>query len=108
MTASASTRKYLRCPQLDATCDALADASRPHPQLDVQRRELNRRLAECDRQLGRYREALAGNGDATEIAGWIVETQRERDQLRYDLASQAPTDELTRDEVCWGSATSRE
>lgn len=62
---------------LDATCDALASASRPQPQLDVQRRELNRRLGECDRQLGRYREALAGNGDATEIAGWIVETQRE-------------------------------
>ena len=46
-----------------------------------------------------YREALAGNSDATEIAGWIAETQRERDDVRYLLESTAPTDELSRDEA---------
>ena len=84
---------------LDATCDALAAASRPDPRDGVQRRDLTHRLTECDRRLDRYREALAGNGDATEIAIWIAETQRERDQLRYELAAQTPNTEITRDEA---------
>ncbi len=85
---------------LDATCDALAEASRPA--IARQRRAratLTARLSELERRLSRYREALAGNGDATEIAGWIAETQRERDDVRYRLESTAPTDELSRDEA---------
>lgn len=84
---------------LDGTCDALAAASLPHPQLIAKRRELTRRLTECDRQLGRYRKALAGNGDASVIADWIAETQREREQLQPELAVQASTGELTRHEA---------
>ena len=81
---------------LDSTCDALAAASTPHPQLIAQRRELTRRLTECDRQLSRYKEALAGNGDASVIADWIAETQREREQLQHELAIKSPAGELSR------------
>ena len=84
---------------LDSTCDALAAASRPDPRHDSQRRDLTRRLTECDRQLSRYREALAGNGDATVIAEWIAETQREREQLQHELAIQTSTGEINRDEA---------
>ncbi len=72
---------------LDATCDALAEASRPASRVSAERRQLTARLSELERRLSRYREALAGNGDATEIAGWIAETQRERDEVRYRLES---------------------
>ena len=84
---------------LDATCDALSEASRPGSRVSGERRTLTGRLSELERRLSRYREALAGNGDATEIAGWIAETQRERDDVRYRLESEAPTGELNRNEA---------
>ena len=84
---------------LDATCEALAAASRPDPTALAQRQELRRRVADCDRRLGRYREALSGNGDATVIAGWIAETQREREDLERQLAELAPSGEITREEA---------
>jgi site-specific DNA recombinase len=84
---------------LDATCDALAAASRPLPTASDQRREITRRMSECDRRLSRFREALVGNGDATVIGGWIAEAQREREQLAHDLAMLAPTGEISRDEA---------
>ena len=84
---------------LDATCEALAAASRPDSKAAGQALELRRRVAECDRKLGRYREALAGDTEATVIAGWIAETQRERENLERQLAASSPSGEITRNEA---------
>jgi site-specific DNA recombinase len=45
-------------------------------------------IAECDRKLGRYRatlEALDDNTDPTVVAGWISETQKQRDAAQAQL-----------------------
>ncbi|RZU76866.1 hypothetical protein EV384_5568 [Micromonospora kangleipakensis] len=62
-------------------------------------------LAECDAKLARYRAALEAGADPAVIAGWIAETQAERQRAEHHertmLAAEAPdaTDHLTEEEI---------
>ena len=47
-------------------------------------------LAECDAKLARYRAALDAGADPAIVAGWIAETQTERQQAQQQQAQQAP------------------
>jgi len=73
---------------IDATCHALAAASQPAPVIGRAVHTTTQELRECDRQLGRYRDALDAGADPAVVAGWIAETQAKRAKLKRTLAQQ--------------------
>ena len=63
---------------LDATCEALAAASEPDEPAAARREGAQRKVADCDARLGRYRAALEAGADPVVVAGWMAEVKGER------------------------------
>jgi site-specific DNA recombinase len=64
---------------LDQTCEHLAAASAAPDDGDTARREIaQRKVANCDRRLSRYRAALDSGADPAVVTTWIAEAQGEK------------------------------
>jgi site-specific DNA recombinase len=64
---------------LDETCEQLAAASAAPDDNETARREIaQRKVADCDRRLSRYRAALESGADPAVVAAWIAEAQGEK------------------------------
>ena len=62
-------------------------------------REAKRRIAECDRKLAQYRAALdAGAGPAT-VAGWIAETEAEKQNYALAMRRSKASPRMTEEEI---------
>jgi hypothetical protein len=83
---------------LDATCEALAEASQPDLEETQRREEMVRRVAELQRELDRYREIVRNESDSTATVGrWIAETSREKQRLETMLGQ--PVHRLTTNNI---------
>jgi len=58
-----------------------------------------RKLADCDQRLARYRTALDAGADATVVAGWMAGVQGERLRAERELADAQPTEKLTKAQI---------
>jgi len=64
---------------LDRTCELLAAESATPDDSDLAGKELARRkIADCDRRLGRYQGALDSGADPAVVATWISQVQGEK------------------------------
>jgi site-specific DNA recombinase len=84
---------------VEATCEAMAMAQEPDEATVARREAAERRLADCDARLAKYRAALEAGADAVVVAGWMREVQGERLEAERVLQGSEPTDELTVDQV---------
>jgi hypothetical protein len=76
---------------LDQTCEQLAAASTTSDDGDTARREIaQRKLADCDARLARYRAALDSGADPAVVTTWIAETQGEKLAAQEVLAQAVP------------------
>ncbi len=76
---------------LDRTCEQLAAASATPDNGDVAGMELARRkVADCDRRLGRYQGALDSGADSAVVATWISQVQGEKLAAQKALAVTPP------------------
>jgi site-specific DNA recombinase len=63
---------------LDATCEALAMAGGANEVDHARIEAAERKIADCDSRLVKYRAALDAGADAAVVAGWMAEVQGER------------------------------
>ena len=72
---------------LDQTCEQLAAASATPDDGDTARREIaQRKVADCDTRLSRYRAALDSGADPAVVTTWIAEAQGEKLAAQETLA----------------------
>ena len=72
---------------LDQTCEQLAAASATPDDGDTGRREIaQRKVADCDTRLSRYRAALDSGADPAVVTTWIAEAQGEKLAAQETLA----------------------
>lgn len=85
--------------RLTDSVEAMYDAQ-PADRSETDRADVRRVLAECDRKLGRYREALDAGADPVLVAGWIAEVQARRAEASARLAlADEPTGRLSREQI---------
>ena len=76
---------------LDRTCEQLAAESATPDDGDPARKELARRkIADCERRLGRYQGALDSGADPTVVATWISQVQGEKLVAQKILTADPP------------------
>jgi site-specific DNA recombinase len=84
----------------DATCEALAAASKAEPEQDEDRElVLRRQLKECESKLAKYRALLEQQPDITVVGSWIAEVERERRRLERELGRKPTARALTTNEI---------
>jgi site-specific DNA recombinase len=76
--------------RLEETCHQLAHARASPAGDDARLVAARRRLAECDRRLARYREALDAGADPAVITDWIRDVQAERRRIDHGLRQNGP------------------
>ena len=59
----------------------------------------NRKIADCDRRLAKYRAALDADGDPIVIAGWMAEVQGERLKAEREIALAQPAGQVTKKQI---------
>lgn len=80
---------------IDETCAVLAGAPGTADE-DIARAEAaQRKLADCDERLGKYRQALEAGADPTVVAGWMAEVQGDRLRAEHELALATPAARMT-------------
>ena len=84
---------------LDATCEALAMAGDADDETEARAEAARRKLADCDKRLAKYRQALDAGADATVVAGWMAEVQGERLRAEQVLGTAAPWDKLSKEQI---------
>lgn len=80
--------KYFAPHRRAETIAAIAAAVGGEPAEDASTALAEQAIAECDRKLARYRttlEALGDDTDPTIVAGWITETQKQREAAQAQL-----------------------
>lgn len=85
---------------LDVTLTQLLATGGPTPSDFARVEAAQRRLAECDEKLGRYRSALEAGADASVVAGWIAEVEAERAEAQQAMSSASGSaDYLSAEEI---------
>jgi len=85
--------------RLTESIEAMYDAQ-PADDRDRVRVQPGDAVAECDRKIARYREALDAGADPVVVAGWIAEVQARRAEAEAQLhQSQQTTGRLSRDQI---------
>ena len=84
---------------LDATCEALAQAGESDNANAARAEAARRKLADCDGRLAKYRKALEAGAEPTVVAGWLAEVQRERLGAEADLMAATPRNPVSKDQV---------
>ncbi len=86
--------------RLAGTLRALAEAQHAetaHASVD---KEITDKIAECDRKLAQYRAALDAGANAVTVAGWIDETEAEKQGYALVMrGSSAPRKRMTEQEI---------
>jgi site-specific DNA recombinase len=87
--------------RIDDTISRLTDSQKPPAADDHLARQVNARLAACDKKLASYRAALDAGADPAVVTEWITETQNERRTIEQLLTAPGPEPQrrLTRDEL---------
>jgi site-specific DNA recombinase len=75
---------------LEETCRQLALAQASTAEDASRVTALRESLAECDRRLARYREALDAGADPVVAVAWIRDVQAERRRIEHDLRGDGP------------------
>ena len=84
---------------LDETCEALAAAG---GETDVDHARIEaaqRKLADCDTRLVKYRAALDAGADPTIVAGWMSEVQGERLRAEREIDLAQPSGQFTAQQI---------
>ena len=84
---------------LDKTCEALAAASGATEADHARREAADRRLADCDERLRKYRRALDAGADPVVVAAWMAEVQGERLRAEREISLDQPSGQLTEKQV---------
>ena len=84
---------------LDETCAALAAAG-GSTDVDFTRIEAaQRKLADCDTRLAKYRAALDADADPVIVAGWMAEVQAERLRAEREITLAQPAGQYTTEQI---------
>lgn len=62
-------------------------------------REAKRRIAECDRKLAQYRAALDAGATPATVAGWIAETEAEKQNYALAMRRSKASPRMTEEEI---------
>jgi site-specific DNA recombinase len=84
---------------LDETCEALAMAGGATEADHARIEAANRKLADCDERLGKYRKAIDAGADPVVVAGWMAEVQGERLKAERELGLAQPQGKLTKKQI---------
>lgn len=85
---------------IDQTCDTLANASEPDPEVERRKRRLTDSIAECDQKLASYRKLIDEDPDIVPVAAkWIAETERERRGIQFELGRNVPGEAMSPSQV---------
>ena len=76
--------------RLEETCRQLAEAQASTVEDEARLATARQGLAECDRQVAKYRDALDAGADAAVVATWIKEVQAERRRLESEHRRDGP------------------
>jgi len=83
---------------IDATYQAMADAQ-DHGETAARAVAARATIADCDRRLANYREALDLGGPTSTIVGWMAEVEAERLAAEHELGLTIPKAPLTRSQI---------
>lgn len=92
---------------LDATCEALAMAGGANEVDHARIEAAERKIADCDSRLLKYRAALDAGADAVVVAGWMAEVQGERLRAEQEIGHAQPGGLLTGRKSASSSRASR-
>ena len=84
---------------LDETCEALAMAGGATEADHARIEAANRKIADCDERLGKYRKALDAGADPVVVAGWMTEVQGERLKAEREIGLAQPAGQLTKKQI---------
>ena len=84
---------------LDETCDSLAAAGGATEADHARIEAAERKLADCDQRLTRYRQALDAGADPVVVAGWMSEVQGERLRAEREIVAGQPAGRVTVEQV---------
>lgn len=85
--------------RLTASIEAMYDAQ-PAEDTDSARAPARGVVAECDRKIARYREALDAGADPVLVTGWIAEVQARRAEAEAQLSQAAhATRRMSREQI---------
>jgi site-specific DNA recombinase len=86
--------------RLSETIRALAEArTAADPSRDSSHEEAARKIAECDRKLAQYRAALEAGASPATVAGWIAETEAEKQTYALVMRRSAVRPRMTEAEI---------
>ena len=85
--------------KLDAAYEALGAASGAtevdHARIDA----ANRKLADCDERLAKYRKARDAGADPMVVVGWMSEVQGERLRAEAEIRAAQPASQVTKRQI---------
>ncbi len=84
---------------LDDTCEALAEAGGATDADHARIEAAERKLADCDTRLAKYRAALDAGADPTIVAGWMAEVQGERLSAEREIGLAQPSGRYTKAQI---------
>jgi hypothetical protein len=84
---------------LDETCEALAMVGGATEADHARSEAANRKIADCDERLGKYRKALDAGADPVIVAGWMAEVQGERLKAEREIGLAQPAGQLTKSQI---------
>ncbi len=84
---------------LDLTCKQLAAAGDPDEGAARRHEAAQRKLADCEDRLTKYRAALDGGADPVVVAGWIAEVKGAQLAAERELAQSRAGGKMTAEEV---------
>jgi hypothetical protein len=84
---------------LDETCASLAAAGGATEADHARIEAAERKLADCDSRLTKYRQALDAGADPVVVAGWMSEVQGERLRAEQEICAAQPSGRITAEQV---------
>jgi hypothetical protein len=84
---------------IEQACDALVMAGGANDVDHARIEAANRKIADCDERLGKYRKAIDAGADPVVVAGWMAEVQGERLKAEREIGLAQPSGQLTKSQV---------
>jgi hypothetical protein len=84
---------------IEQACDALVMAGGANDVDHARIEAAQRKIADCDERLGKYRKAIDAGADPVVVAGWMAEVQGERLKAEREIGLAQPSGQLTKSQV---------